>query len=393
MSFAAVGIALSVVSTGLGAASAAGAFSPSINEPNTIADAQAMQAAQAANLPEMLAIQAAAQEGGTALNPGYTEAGSSDAYRNQIQQQIAEVQQQLKANPPSAPSHSSSNGANQLQQQLASLQQQLQSIPAGGTVYKDPNGNIVPASQAMANFAGSSTADIQGQIMQQLAQGQLSNAQKYDPQFIAQALAQEQQANPQGVAARGDLYNDIQQQINTPPFSPVANTMNQQITDQVNAGSGLTPEEQTALDAAVNGNAGAEAAATGQLTSGFQGQARDLRNAGSGATWLSSGETPADIQYRQEQQNLSDLSSFVNGQTPESQFSSLSGANAGPTPNTSTNYLPSYNTQAAEQGAQAGATQYGQQVQQQLQTANPWTSGLSAALSAAPVATNLYKTL
>lgn len=384
-------------SVGLGAASAAGAFSSTPSYPNTSADSAAMANAQAEQLPEMQAMEAAAQEGGTTLNPGYTSAGSSDAYRAGLQQQIAAIQAQLTPAPvthqirrngqrvPSTPP--TPINAPQLQKQLAALQSQLAAVPAGSTIYKDSKGNLVPASQAMTNFAGNSTADIQGKIQEQLAQGELTNAQQYDSQFIAQALAEEQQANPQGVAASGELAALVQQQINNPPQSPVAQTMQDQVQAKVAAGSGLTPEEQAMLDASVNssvtGTTGNTPNFGNALTTGFAGEQRALQNAGSGATWLASGQTPEDITYRANQQNLSNLSAEISGATPESQFSELSGAQSGPTPNTSTNYLPSYNTGAAAQGAQAGLDQYGQQVGQALNTANPWTSGLSAVTSAA----------
>ena len=387
MSF--IGTAVAVASVGLGAASAAGAFTPSVNYPNTAASSAQMANVEASLLPEQLQMQAAAQEGGTTLNPGYTVAGNSDTVRAQLQQQIAQLQAQIANSAPRGGGHDQMTANGQgLNTQLQSLQQQLASFPPGSTVYKDANGKIVPESQAVSNFSGNSTADIQKQIMTQLAQGQLATAQQYDPQFIAQAAAQEAQANPQGVQARQQLYNDIQSQINNPPSSPVAQTMQNQIKEKVNAGSGLTPEEQAVLNSAVNqsqtGDTGGQPNLDSALTTGFAGEQRALQNAGSGATWLASGQTPADLNYRAQQQDLSNLSSYISGKTPESQFSELSGANAGPTPTTSTNYLPSYNGEAAAtQGANAALSQYGEQVGQALNTANPWSAGLSTVLGGA----------
>ena len=370
-------------SVGLGAASASGAFSSTPSYPNTSADSAAMANAQAENLPEMLAMEAAAQEGGTAPVP-LTPAQQQQ--QQTLQSQIQSLQQQIQiasmqggeGSSMSTPGNWGRSSATpsepnprlaQLQSQLATAQQQLQGITSGST----------------ANFAGNSTADIQGKIEQQLAEGELTNAQQFDPQFIAQSLAEEKQANPQGVAAQGDLAALVQQQINNPPQSPVAQTMQDQIQEKVAAGSGLTPEEQTMLDASVNGSVTGTSGNTpdfsNALTTGFAGEQRALQNAGSGATWLASGQTPQDITYRANQQNLGNLSAEISGATPESQFSELSGAQNGPTPNTSTDYLPSYNTGAAAEGAAAGINQYGQNVQQSLSAANPWTSSLSAVLS------------
>ena len=250
-------------------------------------------------------------------------------------------------------------------------------------------GSPVPASQATQKLT--SAADVQSAIKQKLVAGDLANAQKYDSQYIAERLKEEQLANPQGAAARKALYDQIQQQVNNPqPVSPVATTMDKQIGERVAAGSGLTPEEQAVLDASVNssmtGSTGRQPDFSNALTTGTAGQERALQNEGSGATWLASGNTPADFQYRQQQQGLSDLSSFISGQTPQSQFSQLSGAATGPSPTSSTNYLPSFNSGTAQQGIQAGIDQYGNQVGSALSQANPWTSGVSLALQAANVA-------
>ena len=209
-----------------------------------------MATTEAELLPMIRQMQAEAELGGTVVNPGYTDAGSSDAYRAGLQQQIAAIQAQLNP-PPAASSQGAgspptralgSKESQQLQTQLQSLQAQLAAVPAGGKIYKDSTGKIVPASQAVTDFSGMSQADITGQIQNQEVAGQLATEKQFDPQFIAQALAEEQQSNPQGVAARGDLYADIQKQLQ-PPVSPVADEMQRQTAEKVAAGSGLTPEE------------------------------------------------------------------------------------------------------------------------------------------------------
>ena len=370
----AASLGAAALGTGL---SASGALSSSPNYGDPAASSAAMADATASNLPKTLQLQAAAQEGGVVDMPLSTE---QQKQLDGLNSQIASIQQQIQqaqAMPVSGDGRRNSGGGvdtrrlTDLQTQLASLQKQAGSITSG----------------SKADFTGNSTADIQGRIQQQLAQGQLDTAKQYDSQFIAQQLAEEKQANPQGVAAREALYNDVQQAVNNPPpVSPVATTMDKQINDRVAAGSGLTPEEQATLDAAVNGStmtgtSGNAPNLSGNLTTGFAGEQRALQNAGSGATWLASGQTPADVQYREQQQGLSDLSSYISGQTPQSQFGQLSGSQSGPTPNSGTNYLPSFDSSAAQMGAQGAVDQYGQQVQSQLSQANPWTSGLSMAIS------------
>lgn len=388
-----VGTVVAVAGLGLGAASAAGAFTPSVNTPNTAKEAEQMQALEAQYLPAILGLEAAQQEGGSYTLPADVAAelqklginlpqgaatSTETANAGAINSQISALQKQLQGISPTTQVATGKNGlatqANpaytKIQQQIAGLQEKLQKSGASG-------------GSDTINFAGQGTADVQGQIEQQLAAGQLAEGQKYDPQFIAQALAEEQQANPQGVAARTAEYNDIQNSINNPqPVSPVSTTMNNQVQEQVAAGSNLTPEEQQMLQSAVSASGGGNGTNFGtDLTTGFAGEQRALENAGSGATWLSSGETPQDIQEREMQQNIANLGSFVGGQTPENQFSELSGAGSSPTPNFQSGYLPSYSGNAAAQlGASAGASQYSNEADLALNSASPWTAGLSAVL-------------
>ena len=169
--------------------------------PNEAASSAQMAETEAALLPYEREMQAQAELGGTATLPGFTSqtlsAADAESQRQSIQSQIDSLQAQL--NPPSTgPNSNPLAGLENLfqgpgiQKQITALQTKLQGIPqGGGTIYMDSTGAIVPASQASQSFAGLGTADIEGQIMQELAQGQLTEAQKMDPQFIAEALAQE----------------------------------------------------------------------------------------------------------------------------------------------------------------------------------------------------------
>jgi hypothetical protein len=322
IAIAGVGVAGSL---GLGGASAAGAFSPSIPTPNTAAEAEQMQQLQAQYLPEILGIEAAGQEGGTYTLP--------------------------------------KNIAKQLEEQ--------------GFKFSDWKKN--KSGQPTISFAGKGTANAQGAIEQQLAQGQLEEGQQLDPQEIATQLAQEQQADPQQFAARAAEYGQLENAIQNPQTSPVSQTLQNQTSQQVAAGSLLTPEEQSMLNQAVSQNGvnyGTD------LTTGFEGEQRALTNADAGSNFLATGETPADIAYRQQQQNIANLAAYSGGQTPEAQFGEVSGANQPVAPEFSTSYQPSYSgAAAAQEGAAGGIQQYGENVQEQLQQANPWVTGLSSVLN------------
>lgn len=355
---AAVGAALATAGT---AYTLSGAGVP--GQPNLGAASAKMENAQVEALPTMDALQAAAEEGKTATIP---LTAKQQKEQTSWDKQLASLQSKLATAPTTA---TKGGGATKsmIQSEIDTLNKKIATIP-----------------NTKADFSGFSTADIQGQIMDQLAGGKLATEQEFDPQFIAQSLAEEQQANPQGAAARSQEYADLQQQINNPPKSPVADEMQRQIQEKVNAGSGLTPEEQSMLDTAVNqatsarGGDNVPADFSKALTTGFAGEQRALQNAGEGTQFLASGETPDDIAYRANQQDIADLSQFYSGQTPQSQFKTLSGASTGATPITQSAPLPGVNQNAGATGANAGVSQY----EQELSQPNAWLTGLSATLGA-----------
>ncbi|MDE2104579.1 MAG: hypothetical protein KGL39_45510, partial [Patescibacteria group bacterium] len=358
------------------------------SQPNLGASSRQMSNTEAQLLPAIRQLEAAAEEGKSALLPGYKQTTASALEKQRLGDQIASLQSKI----------SSTQDARSLttyKAQLSALQSQYEAIPeGGGTVYVDKHGKIVPPTQAVANFAGYSQADIQGTIMQQMAQDQLAQSQKYDSQFIQSALDQEKLADPQSFAARQELYDLIQKQINNPPTSPVADEMQRQVQEKVDAGSGLTPDEQNLLAAAVasgagdRGGTGTGADFSHALTTGFAGDQRALANAGSAEQFLASGETPEDIAYRAEQQNLGNLGNYIGGRTPQSQFRELSGASQGPTPNTTGGAAPltTMPSNAGQLGASAATQGYGLAVQAALGQPNPWMAGLSSMLGAANVA-------
>lgn len=355
------GLALSAASMGV---SYSGALNPS--QPNLGAASKQMAQLQAELLPFINAEQAAAQEGGQINETFFTPAQQKQ--QQQLNQTIASTQAQI------AQAQKSGNTAevSRLQNELAGAQRQLSQIH--GT----------PIS---GNFAGMSTADIQGMIQNQLAKGKLAIQQQFDPQFIQAALAQEKLANPQGVEARQMEQNLIQQQINNPPVSPVANAMEKQIEGRVAAGSGLTPEEEQMLASTVAQASGARgnAPATGferDLTTGLAGTQRELANAGAGQSFLASGETPEDISYRAQQQNMENLANFIAGRTPQSQFASLTNAAQGATPMADQSSLSRLPTNAQQLGSSGALNNY----QAQFNNSSPWLAGTSALLGGLNVA-------
>lgn len=234
------------------------------------------------------------------------------------------------------------------------------------------------------DFTGVGNADANAAVAKATAEAQLALQQKYGVEFAKSNAEQQKIADPEGYAARQKMNDLIQGQINRTPDRTIANTLDSQISGQLEAGKGLTPESQAMLDDAVRragndrGGGGVSADFSDPLTMGFAGQARQQAAIGKAGGWLASGLTPQDADYRREQQNIANLSGLVNGQTPESQFSGLSAPGPTPFQNTAGPQMPT-NTHAGAQNAIAG---YGAQVAQQQQQVNPWMAGLSGLLSA-----------
>ena len=238
------------------------------------------------------------------------------------------------------------------------------------------------------DFKGFGTAQAEATAAQQNAASQLALQQQYDPQFIAQALQEEQQADPESFAARNEMSNLVQQQANTPLNEPVSTMLNSQIQDTLNAAQNntLTATDTARLNAAVadalsargggaNGGPGANQFEQ-PLTSGFAGEQRQAQAAQSAMGFLASGSDPEDIQYRRTQQNLSNLAAEANGQTPSSQFASLSGASSGPAQLSQGATLPLMTDNGAA-AQQIGLQNWETQMQNANNQMNPWLAGLS----------------
>ena len=330
-------------------------------------------------------------------------------------QEEAAAQLGIKTNIPATGSH-------QVSTQMVSIPvpgeggQQSSQVPynaadwqPGGRYYNlTDNGRLQPQitqqTSQVANtgptpgdFTGYGTADVEAAQAQQAAEANLALQQKFAPQFIAQALSEEQQANPQGVAARAEQNKLIQDEIAHPQTDPVAEQLNSQVSQQLSAAAdhAMTPQEQAQFSQNVTealnsrGQAGPQSSGAFEtpITTGASGEQRQQAAAQEGTGWLSSGQTPADFQYRQQQQAMSDLASMVNGQTPESQFRSLSGAQQGPVPNSTAtmSQLPNQGNAANELGIQSTNLQ----MQAQQGQANPWALGVSSALNLGTAIANI----
>ena len=249
------------------------------------------------------------------------------------------------------------------------------------------------------DFTGLGTAAVQNQMSDQMAQTLLDIQQGLGPQYIAQRLQDLQQSDPTGYAARQQLFDQIQAEAaQAPPGQALAQSTQDQILSELNQGATLTPQEQMQVQQGVRGNqvasgiylgnAPAQAEADAVVQAGDQQQAA---RQGAAGTFLSSGVSPSDIQYRQTQQDMANLGAFINNQTPESQFGSLTGAQSGAAPTPQTGYsAPTLNEgSAASSGVSNAFDLYNQNFNWSNSQANPFTAGLSAATGAFNTASNL----
>lgn len=413
---AAAGVAIGAAGLGL---SASGALQPTVNQPNLASSSRELSNAEASLLPLQRGMEAAAQKGGkfTFQLPAGVD-GSTYGFNNLPQGQTTAQEQQVfvpnQASTSTTDTGSNTSGGVVSDRWGATGAASPNSIQtgAGQWVAYNPDdfktggkyaGLGQPQLRTVTNNNGTYTVDfngygagqVQGNIAKQQAANQLALAQKYDPQFIAAALAQEKEADPQSFAARARENELIQQQITAPPENPVANLLSDQVESQLRAGKGLDDFDQSTLNDAVakslaaRGGNGAGADFSQPLTTGAAGVARQQAGIQKGIGELSSGSSPEDISYRREQQNLANLSALMSGQTPTSQFKSLSGAQSGPTPNVSGPSLSQVpNGQAATAGNAAIATS-GITNQLNASQANPWMAGLSTLLAAGNAAGGL----
>lgn len=373
-----------------GTAYAATQSGPSI--PSAASSSRQVAQAKANALPIQRALSAAEQQGGQALRAGYTQATLSADQRNQVANQLKNAQNalaQAQANFAKQPNNKAIQAnINKYQQQVSALTGKLNAIPeGGGTVYRNKAGKLVPASEAIADFSGYGTADIEGKLAQQMTDVQKNLGAKYGTQFAEEARREQELADPLGTAARAKEYAMIQDEARHPqPISPLAGMLDTGIDAQVKAGAGLDADSQALLDKALaraNADRGGNVAAgdvAQSMSTGAEGQARRQAGIDKGQAWLESGSTPADIEFRREQQLISDLGSFATGQTPQSQFQNLSGLGSGAAPFYPGQGLPNQQPNAGAAGPGYASGAYNAQVNASNAQANGWMAGLSGLL-------------
>jgi hypothetical protein len=237
-------------------------------------------------------------------------------------------------------------------------------------------------------FAGLGDADITAAESDKLAGAALALRQKYGTDFINQSLRELEQSDPQGAAARRQLFAMVSQ--DAPGPSATALEMDRQISEQLAAGGGLTDDIRREVEQASLANQTAAGNVYGMAPAfqrvmeiGTAAENRRRANQASAAAWLSSGSAPDDVTYKRTQQKMGNLGAFMSGQTPTAQFSSLTGAQAGAVPNQSYGPLKTnVNQNAGAQSAQFAQQNYAQEMGWASQQQNPWVTGIGLGIKA-----------
>lgn len=237
------------------------------------------------------------------------------------------------------------------------------------------------------DFTGLGEADFQRQYADQLTREMLQLQRDLGPQFVAQRLRELEASDPAGASIRRQLWDSISQSSETLTNRPGAEQLQALIMGELEKGGQLDPETEERIGQGVRG---------GQVARGnFLGNAAVAEEAGTIASaseaqksqrqqqalaFLTGGMAPEDANYREQQQDLSNLGAFLSGETPTAQFGQLSGAQNGVVPWTSSGPLQGVNANAGWQGVNNQAQLWGAQQQHQQNQVNPWIAGLSGAM-------------
>lgn len=240
------------------------------------------------------------------------------------------------------------------------------------------------------DFTGQGNADVSNTLSDQGAQALLDIQNNYGSQFVTQRLADLKQSDPTGYAAHQQLFDSIMADANANPDRPLADALQKQVTSTLQGAGqlddqGVREVQQStragqAASGIILGNAPATQEADNLVTASENLKSQQQQSAQS---YLSSGVSPQDVEYRRIQQSLSNLGAFTNSQTPEANFASLSSAGNGAAPSNAPNFTnpAMINPNAASTGLNFAANTFQQQSGFANTQANPFLTGLTTAVN------------
>lgn len=247
------------------------------------------------------------------------------------------------------------------------------------------------------DFTGLGDTDSAAKMSDQMAQTMLDIQRSSGPAFIKQRIEELKASDPEGYAARKQLFDKIVTDSESNPDRPLAQDLQDSIMGQLQDAGRLNARETEQVQQGVRGGQVARGnflgnAATAEETGAVVHASDALRDQQQQESlgFLNSGVTPEDVQYRRIQQSLGNLSNFYSGQSPTAQFRSLASAGNGAVPFTG----GGPNSQVLDPGAgQRGVNNalgiYSGNVNWANSQVNPWLAGISTGVSAYGAARNL----
>lgn len=238
------------------------------------------------------------------------------------------------------------------------------------------------------DFAGLGEADYQRQYGDAIARAMLELQREKGPEFVQQRLRELEQSDPEGFAMRQRLWESIQNDLAQAKNAdrPAAEELQRLIMGELEQAGTLDPKTAQAISQGVLGQQTARGnylgnAATSEeaMTLADASERQRAQRQQAALAFLVSGTSPEDVAYRREQQGLTNLGSFLTGQTPTSQFQQLSGAQQGAAPFMGGAPLPGVNPNAGMQGVANAFGVFNAQQNWNQQQANPWLAGLTGA--------------
>ena len=239
------------------------------------------------------------------------------------------------------------------------------------------------------DFTGLGDIDNARVISDQMAQTLLDLQRTRGPEIIRQRIAELKAADPQGYAMRKTLFDRILASAEANPDRPMAEQLQAEILSELQRGGKLDSKGREQVQEQVRGGQVKRGIVLGnapvaQETQAMVSAGDAMRNARQqqALAFLESGASPEDVQYRRFQQALGNLGSFVNNETPTSQFRTLSSAGNGAVPFVGGgNNAAAINTNAGAQGAQWASNIYSGNMNWASNQVNPFIAGLSTGAS------------
>lgn len=274
---------------------------------------------------------------------------------------------------------------------LQGYQAQIETYPQQRAIdYAARTGGKVTVDGVTYDFTGQGDAAYQSEYARKMAATMLQLQQQYGKDYVDQYLKELELADPQGVAMRKKLWQDIQSDLSrTDERRALAEQTQASILAELEKGATLDPQMEREVLQATKGRQAASgivygAAANRQqavdlLTAGNQVKAERQQRA---LAFLTSGKTPEDIEYQNRQQAMSNLGAFISGETPVAQFGQLKGASNGIVPNYNSGPGVGMNQNAGTQSLSYANQIWGSNVNLAAQQANPYLAGLGLGFNA-----------